>query len=73
MPLAFFMTPCSEVSDRSLQVALDKHQNRMGMNYFVTFLEHEVNTQSLRVVLQSGYIFDEDLNVINKKRKWNCS
>ena len=27
----------------------------------------------LRVVLQSGYIFAEDLNVINKKHKWNCS
>ena len=26
-----------------------------------------------RVVLQSGYIFAEDLNVINKKHKWNCS
>ena len=27
----------------------------------------------LKVVLQSGYIFAEDLNVINKKQKWNCS
>ena len=27
----------------------------------------------LWVVLQSGYIFAEDLNVINKKHKWKCS
>ena len=28
---------------------------------------------TIKVVLQSGYIFAEDLNVINKKHKWNCS
>ena len=32
-----------------------------------------INEFDFWVLLQSGYIFAEDLNVINKKHKWNCS
>ena len=62
-----------EIGDRIslLQLLLFKNIQKSSPKWWVHFNHFWV--YQLRIVLQSGHIFAEDLNVINKKHKWNCS
>ena len=55
-----------------MEIFIIKQDIIMGRNEHSEALFIAISVD-LRVVLQSGYIFAEDLNVINKTHKWNCS